>query len=395
MWGEEYAPTIKFATIGTNFIARNFLLAAQEVYPPVKWTAIYSREKTTADKFVNQQQYDYPGVETVKRFWGDVEDMININRIQKHFNAVYISSPTSFHASHAYAFLTNGIHVLCEKPVCSNTKELQLLIDTSRGTGICFMEAMRSLKLPNFEILKRELDPLDKNGSVFEGYFCQRSSRIEGFLSTKILPNAFDINLSNGALMDIGCYAVYAAVALFGTPLKVRYQVYERIGENPDGTLTIVHEQIEKEKGADLDGTLTIVFKNNSTAKLRISKTQNNNPESTIRMKDGTIYYIDHLSEWKQVYRKRSGGDKIPIGVERIVNTEVSKDYIWPSMVKEIHDFCINIDQKRIQDSLLTHQLSLDVMKVLDQARKSANIHFPADEGDPAERIISNYTSKR
>jgi hypothetical protein len=36
-------------------------------------------------------------------------------------------------------------------------------------------------------------------------------------------PNAFLPQLSNGALMDLGCYAVYSAVALLGPPTSVSY----------------------------------------------------------------------------------------------------------------------------------------------------------------------------
>lgn len=40
-------------------------------------------------------------------------------------DAVDIASPNSLHASQAITFLSNGKYVLCEKPMASNTKEVE------------------------------------------------------------------------------------------------------------------------------------------------------------------------------------------------------------------------------------------------------------------------------
>jgi len=59
------------------------------------------------------------------------------------------------------------------------------------------------------------------------GAICQRSSRwaaYEKYLKKENeIPNAFSVNFGGGSLMDFGCYAAYAAVALFGEPTSVTY----------------------------------------------------------------------------------------------------------------------------------------------------------------------------
>ncbi|MCQ4762299.1 oxidoreductase, partial [Alistipes onderdonkii] len=51
----------------------------------------------------------------------------------------------------------------------------------------------------------------------------QYSSRYDKFRQGIVL-NAFNPELSNGAMMDIGVYTVYPMVALFGRPLEVEAQ---------------------------------------------------------------------------------------------------------------------------------------------------------------------------
>lgn len=76
------------------------------------------------------------------------------------------------------------------------------------------MEGMRTLKTPNFSIASAALSRLGPL-RIFNGTFCQLSSRWPAYLRGE-RPNAFLPEFSNGALMDIGCYAVYAVVALLG-----------------------------------------------------------------------------------------------------------------------------------------------------------------------------------
>ena len=84
------------------------------------------------------------------------------------------------------------------------------------------MEAMRPLKTENFAKVKAKVKSLGEP-RLFMGSFCQLSSRWPAYLNGD-KPNAFLPDLSNGALMDLGCYGIYSALALLGTdPQKVSY----------------------------------------------------------------------------------------------------------------------------------------------------------------------------
>jgi len=137
------------------------------------------------------------------------------------YDAVYIASPTSCHAEQALLFINAGKHVLCEKPVCSNLQELDVVLAAASERGVVFMEALRHLHTPNFDIFKTELKQIQPIRQA-QFNFCQYSSRYPAYLEGK-QPNAFKPELSNGALMDLGCYCVSACVALLGAPSGVSY----------------------------------------------------------------------------------------------------------------------------------------------------------------------------
>ena len=72
--------------------------------------AVYSRTEERANEFADKYQIPY-------RF-SDLESMAKSDQI----DAVYIASPNSFHAEQAILCMENGKHVLCEKPMASNTR---------------------------------------------------------------------------------------------------------------------------------------------------------------------------------------------------------------------------------------------------------------------------------
>lgn len=102
---------VRFGIVGTNWITERFLKAALQV-EDFQLTAVYSRTEEKAKEFAAKY-----GVE---RTFTDLKTMAASGEI----DAVYIASPNSLHAEQSILFMKNNVHVLCEKPVASNTKEL-------------------------------------------------------------------------------------------------------------------------------------------------------------------------------------------------------------------------------------------------------------------------------
>lgn len=340
---------VRFGIIGTNFVTDRFLEAAKKVQG-FQLGAVYSRTQ--------QRATEYATLHGCSTTFTDLSTMAASDAI----DAVYIASPTSCHAEHCLVFIANGKHVLCEKPACSTLHELEQVLEASSLHKVAFMEAMRTVHTPNFGLVKRLMQKQADGAAAvpasiypvrhFLGSFSQFSSRYPAYLAGE-RPNAFLPEFSNGALMDLGCYSIYACVALFGPPTDVRYF------------------PVMLDTGVDGSGTIVLQY-GTFVATLLISKQAHSFVSSEIQGEGGTVS-IDNLSEFAGISFQKKGGDKQTLTLEQDKN----------NMVYEVEAFIAMLHEGRQQDSTLSWQLARDVMTVLDKARRDGGIVFPADTAKP------------
>ncbi len=218
----------KLATVGTSWITESFIKAAA-LSGQFQLVGVYSRKLDKARKIA--ETYHAPRVFT------DIEEMAKSPEIE----VVYIASPNSVHFEQAITFLKNKKHVICEKPIFSNTGEWEQAYLTAEENGVYLFEAIRNIHTPNFHILKEKLHLAGKLRSTMLPYI-QYSSRYDLFLKGEE-PNIFSAQYSGGALVDLGVYPVYLAVGLFGEPKKINYHPFIlRSGVDGSGTLIMEYE---------------------------------------------------------------------------------------------------------------------------------------------------------
>lgn len=216
---------INIGTVGTGWITSSFIEAAL-LSGEFKLEAVYSRSEENAIMLADT--YD------ASTIYHDIEAMAKDEAI----DAVYIASPNSFHFEQALTFLRNKKHVICEKPIFSNTSELNEAFQTADENGVYLFEAIRNIHTPNFKILKDKLELAGEIRSTILPYI-KYSSRYDLFLDGEE-PNIFSAEYSGGALVDLGVYPLYLAVALFGKPNKANYHpVLLRSGVDGSGTLVL------------------------------------------------------------------------------------------------------------------------------------------------------------
>ena len=325
---------IRFGIIGTNKITDWFLQSAALV-KDFKLNAVYSRTEERAREFAEKYE--------VENTFTDLEEMAKSDLI----DAVYIASPNSFHASQSILFLNNKKHVLCEKPIASNSKELKAMIDAAKGNGVLLMEAMKSTFLPNFIAVRDNLHKIGKIRRVVMSY-CQYSSRYDLYKDGKN-PNTFNPEFSNGSLMDIGVYCVYPVIALFGRPREIKANA------------------VMLESGVDGEGSILLKY-DDMDAVIMHSKITNSFLPSEIQGEDGNII-IDKVPLFKKVRIEYRNGD-----VEDLTRSHLEHD-----MCYEIEEFINLIKNNKLESSTNTYKLALDVMEVMDEARKQVGLLFPAD----------------
>ncbi|MBM7565492.1 Gfo/Idh/MocA family protein [Paenibacillus sacheonensis] len=325
---------IRFGIIGSNFITDQFVAAVREV-EGVALSALYSRTAERAEEYASKNG--------IPLTFTDIGEMAASGEV----DAVYIASPTSFHAEQAILCMREGKHVLCEKPAASNARELQRMIETAKENGVVFMEAMKSSFMPGFQAI-RELLPSLGTIRRYTASYCQYSSRYDAFRAGNVL-NAFKPEFSNGALMDLGVYCVYPLVLLFGAP--------ERISAS--GTML--------SSGVDGQGSIIAGYKD-MEAIITYSKISNSSLPAEIQGEEGTMI-IDAINLPRQItVRYRDGRVK-----------EASAPEQGLVMSYEVRAFA-ELIQEGVQESPLnSHANALAVMNVLDEARRLQGLVFPAD----------------
>ena len=277
---------VSFGVIGTNWITDKFLEAAKEL-DDFCLTAVYSRTEERAREFADTHGASY--------IFTSIEEMVQSNTI----DAVYIASPNSLHADQAILCMNNGKHVLCEKPLASNTEEAQAMIDAAKKNNVLLMEAMKSTCIPSFLAIKDNLHEIGPVRRYFAN-FCRYSSRYDEYKKGTIL-NAFNPSFSNGALMDIGVYCIAPLVHLFGEPLSIK------------ATGTIL------ESGVDGQGSIIMQYEQHEAVVTYSKITQSELPNE-IQGEDGTIV-INKISSPSHVYISYRNGEQKDLSTPQRDNT--------------------------------------------------------------------------
>lgn len=332
---------MRFGVIGTNWITDKLIEAGKQI-EDFELVAVYSRTEEKAKEFAQKHG--------IKLIFTDMEKMAKSEEI----DGVYIATPNSFHCEQSILFLKNNKAVLCEKPITSNLKELEKVVEVSKKYKTLYMEAMKTTFIPTYNVLKENLHKAGKIYRVFSNY-CQRSSRYDDY-TKGIIHNAFNPDFSNGALMDIGIYPLYLVISLFGEPEKISSSGL--ILDNGNG-----------KKGIDGQGILNLYY-NEMDSTVMFSKVVDSYLPSEIMGDKGT-FIIEHESEMDKLYfiDQKNKKEKIDLTADRKDN----------AMYYELEHFIKLFNENKIESPVNTFELSKKVMRTLDKARNQIGIVFPAD----------------
>lgn len=217
---------INYAVIGTSMISGQFIKSAQATN---EWdlTVLYSRSVEKADHFLTAEELAVVPIETNwTAFLAD-----------DRFSTVYIASPNSIHFQQAIALLQAKKNIVVEKPIFPTAAEVITAQKVAKENGVFIFEAARHIHEENFKVVKNLL----VNGPEIEGAtfaYSKYSSRYDQVLNGEE-PNIFTTKFAGGALVDLGIYLVYSAVAWFGAPDKAHYFA-KKISTGVDGSGTII-----------------------------------------------------------------------------------------------------------------------------------------------------------
>lgn len=323
---------VRFAVIGTNKITDKFIEAAS-LCKEFKLVAVYSRTKDSAVQYAKKH--------SIKLVYDDLEKLAS----SKEVDAVYVASPNSFHSYHSIMMLNSKKHVLCEKAIASNIKELEAMLKAAKDNGVIILEAMRSVFDPGFKAIEENISKL---GIIRRATFqyCQYSSRYDNF-KKGIIENAFNPIFSNGALMDIGVYCIHPMVKLFGMPKEIW------------GNAIIL------ENGVDGAGTILLNY-DNMQGELLYSKITNSKLPSQIQGENGCMI-IKEIYDTREIIINYNNGQEEIISINKYDN----------NMYYEVEELIRLI---KINKSAHKHnKYSVMEVNILDEVRKQIGVIFPAD----------------
>ncbi|WP_415349522.1 Gfo/Idh/MocA family protein [Clostridium perfringens] len=193
---------LKWGILGPGNIARDFAQALNRVNGEVY--AVASRNKERAEQFARENN--------VKKAYGSYDEIIK----DKDIDVVYIATPHSNHYEYIIKSLNNNKHVLCEKAITVNERELEEALKIAREKNLVLEESMTLFHMPLYEkvIKKINKEDLGKVNMVQVSF--------GSFKEYDENNRFFNLDLAGGALLDIGTYALsFARYFLSSMPEEI------------------------------------------------------------------------------------------------------------------------------------------------------------------------------
>ena len=294
---------LKYSVIGTSWITKSFIDGAN-LYPDLSLDGVYSRSFEKGSAFAEETG--------AKRVFTDFNDLASSDT-----DLVYVASPNVCHYEQCKVLLSNGKHIICEKPITITAEEFKELCHMANERNLVYFEAIMYMHTPIRQVLK---DAVSKIGNIRSATidFSQLSSKYQA-LKNGELPNIFNPEMKTGALNDLGIYCVYPVIDLFGMPEKIT-PVQHFLHTGADGSGSAVFEYADK--------LVTITY----------SKVGQSRSASQIMGDEGTVT-IESVSKLDNIKLYNNNGEEI------LLNGETDKKYLMGNEAKSAIDFILKREE--------------------------------------------------
>ncbi len=323
---------IRWGIIGLGKIAHSFVQDLALVNEAVI-TAVASRSLEKAKEFASEYE--------VSLAFGSYRELMECEEV----DVVYIATPHRFHANLSIMAMDLGKHVLCEKPLGINKKEVEAMIASSKKNKVFLMEALWS----RFNPAIRKVKSLVDNGEIGNIAYVHADFAFYA-LDRDLKGRVLNPELGGGSLLDIGIYPIFLAYLLLGKPDEV------------------LSTSSFYSNGAEIQ--TSIIFKyQHAQAVLYSGFTSNSTMRAQISGEKGIITIPErwHQAQGYSVQKEQQQ--------EAFRLPTQGKGYFYE--IKEVHA-CLA--EGKLESSLWSHQNSLDLIGLMDTIRDQNGIHFPSSE---------------
>lgn len=319
----------RWGILGTGKIAKAFA-ADLALLGNHKVAAVGSRTLKNAEEFAK----DFPGALA----YGSYDELVTSD-----VDAIYIATPHPYHFENALSALQAGKPVLCEKPFTINAKQSAALIQYSQEERIALMEALWTRFLPHIAEIKEVV------ASGVLGNISTITADHGQYLPHDAVPRLWEPELGGGALLDLGIYPLTLAHIVLGKPSAI----------TAIGALT--------EKKVDLQTSMVLTYPAGVQAILTCTMA---NRSGNIGVISGDLARIEidgpfyKPSSWRIITRDGE--------VQEFANS-----YEGNGLREEAREFERVVRAGEIESPLMTHQMTLEVMEMMDEVRRQIGLTYP------------------
>lgn len=321
---------IKWAVLGTGVIANEMAVALKKIGRNIYAVGnrTYSKAVDFAKKYVIEKVYD------------DYNDMFTDSDV----DVIYITTPHNTHIEFMKKAIRNGKHILVEKSITLNSRELNEAMELAALHNVVIGEAMTIYHMPVYKKLKEILDSgrLGKVNIITMNFGSYKEYNMNN--------RFFNRNLAGGAMLDIGVYALSF----------IRYFMTEK----PDKLLS----QLKKAPtGVDEQAGLLLMNNDGQMATVMLSLHSKQPKRGMVSCEKGYIEIMEYPRAFEAVVTYTESGEK------EWVKEGDTRD----ALIYELLDMekAINGDKKCM---LLDY--TKDVMDMMTEFRNSWNFKYPEEE---------------
>lgn len=321
---------IKWAVLGTGVIANEMAVALKKI-----GRNIYAVGNRTYSKAV-----DFAKKYGIEKVYDNYNDMFTDSDV----DVIYITTPHNTHIEFMKKAIRNGKHILVEKSITLNSRELNEAMELAALHNVVIGEAMTIYHMPVYKKLKEILDSgrLGKVNLITMNFGSYKEYNMNN--------RFFNRNLAGGAMLDIGVYALSF----------IRYFMTEK----PDKLLS----QLKKAPtGVDEQAGLLLMNNDGQMATVMLSLHSKQPKRGMVSCEKGYIEIMEYPRAFEAAVTYTESGEK------EWVKEGDTRD----ALIYELLDMekAINGDKKCM---LLDY--TKDVMDMMTEFRNSWNFKYPEEE---------------
>lgn len=324
--------SLRWGIIGTGDVAKQ--IAQAMTFLGMSITAVASRSKEKAQAFARQYAVD------------TATDDYALLCQRSDVDIVYIDLPHTLHYSITMCALSNGKHVLCEKPIALNEKQAAQMFSFAKQQGLVLMEAMWTRHLP---LLKR-IVALVNSEKLGGPRLLKADFTIDDGMR---FPNHRLLNpeLAGGALLDTGIYPLTLASMLFGDAPNILWSQAHIAG------------------GVDMDNHTILEYPGGKHAIL-YSGISGSLPEEALILCEKGYVQLHQFFYAQQAVVCCNGV------VETINEPFPCNGYEF--QLKHMEQCVI---EKWPESPVVSHSCSLNILKLMDRLRAQWGLTYPQEQG--------------